>query len=345
MAHPEERLAELGLSVPEVAKPVAVYVPAVRSGSHVFTSGQLPMRAGELMATGKVGGEVTQEEAAECAQQCGLNAIAAVKAEIGDLAEVKRVVKVVCFVASTPDFTGQPQVANGSPSCSAPSSAMPGSTRAPPWACPCSRSTPRSRSSSSSRSSVVRRLPLPDALVRRHARTPTGRPHRPSLGTRRPSCCCGRVPPARRSTCCGGRRRWPSPAGCACSPAAASTRATSTTPWPGQGRRRTSGRPGSGSRSRWPGPWCAPRCGRRSRSRACCWPARAGGRRRHDRRGLGGRPRRAGGARPVADRLPRPAGAGPAQRPARGMVGRLTPVFEPRRSGPGSSRRACPTAR
>lgn len=113
MAHPEEKLAELGLSVPEVAKPVAVYVPAVRSGQHVFTSGQLPMKAGELMATGKVGGEVTLEEAVACAQQCGLNAIAAVKAEVGDLADVKRVVKVVCFVASTPDFTGQPQVANG----------------------------------------------------------------------------------------------------------------------------------------------------------------------------------------------------------------------------------------
>ena len=113
MSHPEERLAELGLSVPEVAKPVAVYVPAVRSGQHVFTSGQLPMRGGELMMTGKVGGDVSLEEAVECAQQCGLNAIAAVKAEVGDLASVSRVVKVVCFVASTPDFTGQPQVANG----------------------------------------------------------------------------------------------------------------------------------------------------------------------------------------------------------------------------------------
>ena len=65
------------------------------------------------MMTGKVGGEVTPEEAAECAQQCALNAIAAVKAEIGDLAPIKRIVKVVCFVASTSDFTGQPQVANG----------------------------------------------------------------------------------------------------------------------------------------------------------------------------------------------------------------------------------------
>ena len=113
MAHPEERLAELGLAVPEVARPVAAYVPAVRSGNHVFTSGQLPMRSGELITTGKVGAEVTQEEAVECARQCALNAIAAVKAEVGDLAAVKKIVKVVAFVASTPDFTGQPQVANG----------------------------------------------------------------------------------------------------------------------------------------------------------------------------------------------------------------------------------------
>lgn len=113
MSTPEEALAELGLSVPEVAKPVASYVPAVRTGAYVFTSGQLPMRDGALITTGKVGGEVTPEEAAECAQQCALNAIAAVKAEIGDLTRVVRVVKVVVFVASTPDFTAQPTVANG----------------------------------------------------------------------------------------------------------------------------------------------------------------------------------------------------------------------------------------
>jgi len=113
MSTPEEALAALGLSVPEVAKPVAVYVPAVRTGAYVYTSGQLPMRDGSLMATGKVGGEVTPEEAYACAQQCALNAIAAVKAEIGDLSRVVRVVKVVAFVASTPDFTGQPGVANG----------------------------------------------------------------------------------------------------------------------------------------------------------------------------------------------------------------------------------------
>jgi enamine deaminase RidA (YjgF/YER057c/UK114 family) len=113
MGTPEQNLAELGLTVPDVVPPVAVYVPAVRAGDFVYTSGQLPMRNGELMATGKVGGEVTAEEAYECAQQCALNAIAAVKAEIGDLSLVKRVVKVVAFVASTPDFTGQPGVANG----------------------------------------------------------------------------------------------------------------------------------------------------------------------------------------------------------------------------------------
>lgn len=113
MSTPEERLADMGLAVPEVAKPVAVYVPAVRSGNHVYTSGQLPMRAGELITTGKVGSGVTAEEAYACAQQCALNAIAAVKAEVGDLASVTRVVKVVVFVASSPDFTGQPGVANG----------------------------------------------------------------------------------------------------------------------------------------------------------------------------------------------------------------------------------------
>jgi len=110
---PEERLAELGLSVPEVAKPVAVYVPAVRTGNYVYTSGQLPMRDGELMMAGKVGAEVSPEQAVECARQCALNAIAAVRAEVGELSAVVRVVKVVAFVASVPEFTGQPGIANG----------------------------------------------------------------------------------------------------------------------------------------------------------------------------------------------------------------------------------------
>jgi enamine deaminase RidA (YjgF/YER057c/UK114 family) len=110
---PERRLAELGLTLPDVAKPVAAYQPAVRSGAFVYTSGQLPMVNGELAATGKVGAEVDADRAKELAATCALNALAAIKAEIGELARVRRVVKVVGFVASAPDFTGQPGVING----------------------------------------------------------------------------------------------------------------------------------------------------------------------------------------------------------------------------------------
>ena len=113
MSTPEERIAELGLTLPSDSPPLAAYVPAVRSGDLVFTAGQLPRRDGELVATGKVGAEVTPEIAAEAAAACALNALAAIKGEIGDLSEVRRVVKVVVFVASAPDFTGQPGVANG----------------------------------------------------------------------------------------------------------------------------------------------------------------------------------------------------------------------------------------
>jgi len=113
MSTPEERLSELGLSIPEVPKAVASYLPAVRSGDHLFLSGQLPWLDGALVATGKVGGEVSAEEAAGCARHCALNAIAVLRAETGELSQVKRIVKVVVFVASTPDFTGQPVVANG----------------------------------------------------------------------------------------------------------------------------------------------------------------------------------------------------------------------------------------
>ena len=112
MSAAEERLAELGLTIPPVPAPVAVYVPAVRSGSYVYTSGQLPLRDGQLIVTGKVGGEVSAEEAYDCARQCALNAIAAVKSQV-ELDSVVRVVKATVFVASTPDFTGQPGVANG----------------------------------------------------------------------------------------------------------------------------------------------------------------------------------------------------------------------------------------
>lgn len=113
MSAVEDRLNALGLTVPAVAAPVAAYVPAVRTGNYIFTSGQLPLRDGQMVLTGKVGGEVSAEEATEAARQSALNAIAAVKAELGDLDKVVRVVKAVVFVASTPDFTGQPLVANG----------------------------------------------------------------------------------------------------------------------------------------------------------------------------------------------------------------------------------------
>ncbi|NYH52580.1 MULTISPECIES: RidA family protein [Nocardiopsis] len=113
MPTPEERLAELGLILPEVAAPVASYTPTVRSGDHVYVSGQLPFVDGELPATGKVGAEVGPEAARDLAALCALNAIAAVRAEVGELSNVVRVVKVGGFVASAPDFTGHPGVVNG----------------------------------------------------------------------------------------------------------------------------------------------------------------------------------------------------------------------------------------
>ncbi|MCU1672827.1 MAG: RutC family protein [Frankiales bacterium] len=106
------RLEELGLTLPAVVPPVATYVPAVRSGNHVWTSGQLPMVGGELPAMGKVGGQVTAEQGRDLARTCALNGLAAIDALVG-LDNVVRVVKVVGFVASTPDFTGQPGVING----------------------------------------------------------------------------------------------------------------------------------------------------------------------------------------------------------------------------------------
>ncbi|HEX8498401.1 MAG TPA: RidA family protein [Actinomycetales bacterium] len=112
----EQRLADLGMVVPDVAPPLAAYVPAVRDGDLVWTSGQLPMIGGTLAATGKVGlgeGLVTPEQAAELARTCALNALAAVKSVVGDLDQVVRVIKVVGFVASDPGFSGQPAVING----------------------------------------------------------------------------------------------------------------------------------------------------------------------------------------------------------------------------------------
>ncbi len=106
------RLEELGLTIPPVVPPVAAYVPALRTGNHVYVSGQLPMVDGKLAATGLVGEDVTPEQAKDLARQAGINALAAVHALVG-LDKVVQVVKIVGFVASAPGFTGQPGVVNG----------------------------------------------------------------------------------------------------------------------------------------------------------------------------------------------------------------------------------------
>jgi enamine deaminase RidA (YjgF/YER057c/UK114 family) len=108
-----ERLAELGLSLPPVAPPVAAYIPAVLTGNYVYTSGQLPFVDGKLQGTGKVGEGVAVDEAAGLARTCALNALAAVASVAGGLDAITRIVKVTCFVSSAPAFTGQAQVANG----------------------------------------------------------------------------------------------------------------------------------------------------------------------------------------------------------------------------------------
>lgn len=112
-ANPEARLRELGYELPAVPEPAASYVPATRSGNLIFTAGQLPFEGGDLRVAGRVGEEVTPEEAQEAARLCALNALAAAAAEAGGLNNIGRVVKVTGFVASGGDFNGQPQVING----------------------------------------------------------------------------------------------------------------------------------------------------------------------------------------------------------------------------------------
>jgi enamine deaminase RidA (YjgF/YER057c/UK114 family) len=107
-----ERLAELGIELPDVVPPLAAYVPAVRTGNLVYTAGQLPLQAGKLLQTGKVGGGVSPEEGKALARTCALNGLAAVHSLVG-IDTVTRVVKVVGFVASAPGFHGQPGVVNG----------------------------------------------------------------------------------------------------------------------------------------------------------------------------------------------------------------------------------------
>jgi enamine deaminase RidA (YjgF/YER057c/UK114 family) len=106
------RLTELGVELPDVVAPLAAYVPAVRTGNLVYTAGQLPMTAGKLAVTGKIGADVTPEEGKALARLCALNALAAVNSLVG-IDAVTRVVKVVGFVASAPGFVGQPGVVNG----------------------------------------------------------------------------------------------------------------------------------------------------------------------------------------------------------------------------------------
>lgn len=112
MTGPHGKLAELGLALPEVATPVAAYVPAVQSGKQVYVSGQLPIAEGKLLATGKVGAGVSAEQAKDLAQRCALNALAAIDSLVG-LENVVKVVKLTGFVASAAGFTGQPGVING----------------------------------------------------------------------------------------------------------------------------------------------------------------------------------------------------------------------------------------
>jgi enamine deaminase RidA (YjgF/YER057c/UK114 family) len=108
-----ERLAALGLTLPPVTAPAAAYVPAVRTGSYIYVSGQVPVADGKIAATGKVGAEVSTEDAAGLARICALSALAAAADAAGGLENISRIVKVVGFVASAPGFNGQPQVING----------------------------------------------------------------------------------------------------------------------------------------------------------------------------------------------------------------------------------------
>jgi enamine deaminase RidA (YjgF/YER057c/UK114 family) len=113
MATPEERLAELGITLPSPPAPVAAYVSTVTTGNHVYVSGQVPMVDGKASATGRLGDELDVGQGAEVARVCAINVMAQLKGALGDLSRVARVVKLVGFVASAPGFGGQPEVVNG----------------------------------------------------------------------------------------------------------------------------------------------------------------------------------------------------------------------------------------
>lgn len=109
----EKKIEELGLKLPEAPKPVAAYVPAIKSGGYVYTSGQIPFLDGELKYKGKVGQEITEADGYEAAKTCALNCLSVIKGQIGSLDNIEQVVKVVGFVSSAKGFNMQPQVING----------------------------------------------------------------------------------------------------------------------------------------------------------------------------------------------------------------------------------------
>jgi enamine deaminase RidA (YjgF/YER057c/UK114 family) len=114
MASPEQRLEELGISLPQPVQPMAAYVPTVRSGDMVYVSGQVPMVDGKPAYVGRLGADgLSVDDGVEAARRCAINVLAALKAELGELSRVRRVVKLTGFVASAPDFHDQPKVVNG----------------------------------------------------------------------------------------------------------------------------------------------------------------------------------------------------------------------------------------
>jgi enamine deaminase RidA (YjgF/YER057c/UK114 family) len=109
----EQKLNELGIIIPEAPKPLASYIPAVKSGNLIFTSGQLPIKEGKLLFVGKVGAEISEDDAMKAAEVCAINCISAAKTLLNSINQIKRVIKVSVFVASASGFIAQPKVANG----------------------------------------------------------------------------------------------------------------------------------------------------------------------------------------------------------------------------------------
>jgi len=109
----ETKLKELGYEIPEAPKPLAAYIPAININNMVLTAGQLPLKAGKLLFEGKVGKDVSEEDAVKAAELCAINCLSVVKAEVGSLDNIERIVKLTVFVNSADEFTSQPKVANG----------------------------------------------------------------------------------------------------------------------------------------------------------------------------------------------------------------------------------------